>query len=696
MRRSARALAVAALSAAALGSLLLADASAARPGWGPDHLPYRAGLVCADAKGEVALASWPSAATAAPAFALGPVTAAVNGAHATEPAVDQPATRPLAGPAAATVAALLAGHGGTRDPVVAAQVAGALLGHAAGGAGVTALTAGCLTERAGGVGTATALWTEAARLAGPYTLRLHLPGTKLVLGRSAPVTAVVTAASGAPVPDLQVSFSPAETGAAVARGSAVTDAHGIASTSLIVQPGSTLRAVHLRARADVPGTPVTMTSPGRVPLVAAGAPRALTGAGRVLVDTTADPRLHTGVDRTVVLPGTPVRPTIAVSGLRGHAGAATLSVSGPLPIDAHRGCRGYAGGALPPTPAATSGAMSPPRVDVPNDGTFAARPLTLTRPGCYVLSSAIATSNAIPNVRRQGDRAIVAVAPVHVSVAPSGQGVAVAGPLTALASVAGTVPARLTDVTAGLLGPRASDDGSCAAVHFPSYASPITATRTRDGWRLASRPVTTTGCYGFRVLGTVQIPNLGSVPLAWSGPVTATALVLSPTTSVDRLSTSAVVAGGRLTAAVTVSGSWTQPGALRLVLRHLPYDWRGCFGRDWTHASTASITGPLMPTNGDGTYRVQTPTVPSEGCWTVVPVLTLSRNKQLSLTDTAPIDPMTAFTALRPAASPVAQRLPLQLETSDGAGQILGAGAGMVVLLIVAVGSTLSIALRDR
>ena len=486
-----------ALSATALGSLLLADASAAPLRWGPDQLPYRAGLVCSAPEGEVALASWPSAVTGAPAFALAPVTAAADGAHTTEPAVDQSATSPLAGPMAATVAALLARHGTSRDPVVAAQVAGAILGHTAGGAGV-ALAARCLTERAGGVGAATALWTEAARLAGPYTLRLHLPGTKLLLGQAAPVTAVVTAASGAPVPGVEVSFDPEEAGADVARDSAVTDEHGIASTSLIVRPGSTARAVHVRARADMPGTPVTMTAPGRVPLVAAGAPRTLTGAGHALVDTTADPRLHTGIDRTVVLPGTPIQPTIAVSGMRGHAGVTTLSVSGPLPIDAHRGCRGSARGALP---ASTTRDTSTPGLDVPHDGAFATRPLTLTRPGCYVLSSTIETTNAIPNVQRQGDRVVVAVAPVHVAVAPTGHGVAVAGPLTAVASVTGAVPARLTDVTAGLAGPGPPDDGLCAAVRLPTYARPVSATRTHGGWRLASPPVTKTGCYGFRVLG---------------------------------------------------------------------------------------------------------------------------------------------------------------------------------------------------
>ncbi len=145
---------------------------------------------------------------------------------------------------------------------------------------------------------------------------------------------------------------------------------------------------------------------------------------------------------------------------------------------------------------------------------------------------------------------------------------------------------------------------------------------------------------------------------------------------------------------MTVSGSWTQPGTVRLLLRHLPYDWRGCFGRDWTHARTTEGAGPSVTTHGDGTYRVPTASVPSDGCWTVVPVLTLGRAHRISVTDTAPVDPMTAFTGLRPATAPVARQV--GLAASEGTEQVIDAGAGMIVLLVLALGATLSMALRDR
>jgi hypothetical protein len=527
-------------------------------------------------------------------------------------------------------------------------------------------------------------------------VRLHLPTGKLVMGTAAPLSATVTSASGTPVPDVTVDFSTAEPGADFMSASAVTNDHGVAANTLTVQPGTTAQIVRIDVRAQVPGTPVTMTAPARVPLVAAGPTHTIIRTARAAVDTSADPQLHTSVDRALVLPGTAIQPTIAVTGMRGHSGTATLSVSGPLPLDANHSCTAYANGGTHPAPASAVAATAQPAIDVTGDATVDARPLTLTRPGCYVLRSAIVTGDAIPNVHRQGDTTVVAVAPVHVKVAPAGLGVALAGPLSATVSVTGAMPAHLSDVTATLLGPRASDDGSCSGVQLPSNGTALTATQSAGGLRLISPAVTKTGCYGYRVLATVQIPSLGSVPLAWSGPISATALVLAPTTTVAGLSGSDVVAGGRLSANVTVSGTWTQPGALRLVLRHLPYNWRGCFGRDWTNASTSSVTGPLLPTAGDGTYRVQTPAVPSDGCWTVVPVLTLSRNKQISLTDTAPIDPMTAFTALHPNASQVSQRVSLGVAGGDGAKQVVGAGAGMIALLVLAVGWTLSIALRDR
>ncbi len=98
-RVAARGAAVLVLSATALGTMVLNSASAATAhGWGPFQVPYRAGVVCTDVRGEVALASWPAAATRSPAFALRAVTAGPDGGHAASPAVDAPDTVPFDGP----------------------------------------------------------------------------------------------------------------------------------------------------------------------------------------------------------------------------------------------------------------------------------------------------------------------------------------------------------------------------------------------------------------------------------------------------------------------------------------------------------------------------------------------------------------------------------------------------------------------
>jgi hypothetical protein len=203
--------------------------------------------------------------------------------------------------------------------------------------------------------------------------------------------------------------------------------------------------------------------------------------------------------------------------------------------------------------------------------------------------------------------------------------------------------------------------------------------------------VRTPGCYAFRVQGTLQIRHLGSVPLA--APVTATALVIAPSVSVSDLSTGDAAGGSTATATVTVSGTWTQRGAVRLELLRLPYNWHGCFDRDWTRAEQVPLKESATPTRGDGTYRVRTTDISGSGCWTVEPVLTLSRNPAITVRD-ATVDPMTAFTTL-PATQPAARQVALQT-ASTGADRIVTAGAVMLVLLIVALGSTLRMALRDE
>lgn len=683
------------MSSALLGSL--ARAAPTAPTWGPNGVPYRSGVVCSDPHGSTALASWPSAATGAPAFALTPVTAGPNGSHAAVPAVDAASTAPYtgaSGPALSALLALAARHGSAGEN---ADLAAAVL-HAG---GLDAAADPCLAAGGAGAsaGRADALWTEAGRLAGPYVLRLQVATSKLVLGRPAELTAQVTSASGAGVPGVEVEFDDPGPGADLGHASAVTDGSGRAATTVTASSAAAVRAVQLVARARVPGTAVEMSAPGKVSLVAAGTPHTMIRTTHVPIDTTADPHLAVSVDHSVVLPGSTVRPSVSVTGMRGHAGSARLSIKGPLPLSADTGCRKYSGGTPAPDGSATTTASSSATrfLDVHGDGTVRSAPLTLARPGCYLLSTDITTSNAIPNVHRAGGHQIVAVAPVHVSVDPGGHGVSALGRLTADVSVTGRIPAHLGDVQATLVGPARSNDGSCADAHFPANGSTLAGTSRHDGTRLTSTAVSKPGCYSFRVTGRVQIPSLGDVPLSSSGVVSAATLVITPSTSVTGLSAGDVPSGGRVSATVTVSGTWTQPGAVRLELLHLPYDWHGCFDRDWTQATHVALDSPAAPTSGDGTYHVRTAGISRSGCWTVVPVLTMSRNPAISVRDGAPVDPMTAFISLPPPGGPNStHQVAFQTRaTSSGTGQVISAGLGMLALLIVAICWTLRLALRD-
>jgi hypothetical protein len=679
--RVAAVLAIAGLSTVA-SAVFATGAHAAPPGWGPEAIPYRAGIVCTDTAGSSALVSWPNAATTAPGFALTPITADPTGTTVARPAVDTTSTAALNDRAASALAALLARHGDATSPAIAAEVAAAVLDRGA----ADPQTAQCLAAAGGGASAAAAgaLWAEASRLAGPYTVRVTVDTPKLTLGRPALVSAVVTAASGAPVPGVGVSF---DSDANLSRTGASTDAAGRATTHVLVPIGSAARAAHVAAHAAVPGTPVVISEAGAVSLVAAGATDTVGDATNVPVDTTADPQLTINVDRALVLPGTDVRPSVAVTGLRGHTGTVRLVVRGPVPLQQDGHCPNASSRQPQSVPV-----VNTPAVAVRGDGSYRTGLLRMTRPGCYELKSEVATTDAIPNVRRTTGGQNITVVPVHVSVDPPGQGVNGTGPLSARVRVTG-LHAGLTDVNATLVGPTPPEDDSCTGVTPHGTTTPMQATSSRDALTVTSPPLTTIGCYGVHVSGTVSVPGLGSIPLAWSPPVSATTFVVDPSATLAGISTSAVTSGEQLSASVTVSGSWTQPGQLTLQLRYLPYDWRGCLDRDWSGARTVGPVGPATTTNGDGTYSVSSPAVPSVGCWKVVPTLTLTRNRAISV-GTASDDPTTAFIGLPSHAAPTAQRSPLHADS--GYARVVGAGIGMVLLLLVAFGATVSIARRDE
>jgi hypothetical protein len=130
-------------------------------------------------------------------------------------------------------------------------------------------------------------------------------------------------------------------------------------------------------------------------------------------------------------------------------------------------------------------------------------------------------------------------------------------------------------------------------------------------------------------------------------------------------------------------------------LLHLPYDWRGCYARDWTHASVvATLEAPAVPTAGDGTYTVPSPKVPSAGCWTVLPALNLDANPNAGVAAKSVTDPMLAFTGVSTDVD-AAPRDVSDLAGGSGAWRVVWSAILMCALLLAAFATTVAVAVRS-
>jgi hypothetical protein len=391
-----------------------------------------------------------------------------------------------------------------------------------------------------------------------------------------------------------------------------------------------------------------------------------------------------------------VSASVQLAGMRGHSGTAGVSVVGPLSFRGASGCSGYDSGDWARAHSSSS-VTSAPTVAVAGDGSDPAGAITPVMPGCYLVTAAVSTSDAVPKVNRHSAGTVLAVAPLKVALASDRGGVSLPGQLQGSLTVQGSVPNRLTGLTGKLLGPRPSTDGSCVGLKWSAAqdAGPVTFAVTSTGADVTSAPVTRIGCYAFQIAATLQIPGAGSVPISIGGGTAATTFVLDPTTSVVDLSSSSAVSGRQVSASVTVSGSYTQAGAVQLQLLRLPYDWRGCFGRDWSHATVVTTgSAPSAPTEGDGTYSVASPKIPSSGCWTVLPAFSLKANPSVRVTQPAVVDATLAFTGVD-ATADSQPRDPSDLVGGAGDSQLWRSGLVMLGLLLGAAMATTAIALRS-
>ena len=684
------------------GPMSLAAAVAPTNTWGPQQLPYLNGVICDTDAGSTAMVAWPSAATAAPTFALASVdapTGGVVGVPATAATVSVPATAAnTAQPAdrLAALAFLIERYGNAKQAAVVGDVA-ALVAN-------DATSAACLAQRGGALdpATAAAMWHDAIQWAGPYKVEVTPSAHRLILDTPTTVTARVLSATGVGVPGLSVTFSSNDPTATMTRTTAVTDATGSASTALKLPANSASTQVSVTASTAASTGLIEMTDPGTVPLVGAAPLQESNATVNLPVDVTADPTVATGVSRALVLAGSTVQTKIVITGMNGHAGSASVSALGPLPFVAGSGCASYPAakwdGVSADAAHVTSVASAVP---ISGDGSYPAAPLVLSSAGCYQLRATVVTANAQPNVTASSTDAsakVITVPPVTVSETTAGHGVATAGPLSTEVHLTGTAAALLDDVAGTVRGPREPPQTGCPTTGWDR--APVIGTLTAAAGAparsvtLTTAPLTRGDCYAFSVTANIVLSGVGTIPVSIAPSGITSMLVVTPIVFANSVSTSSVHPGEHLHASVTVYETLAVPGHLRLQLARQPYTDSGCFGLDWSAADVVPLAkdAPATATTGDGTYDVESPAVPGPGCWTVEPVLTLDGNTTARVVGAPDQMSMVAFTSITPVAplrhSGAATKLP------DDARRVVVAAALTLSFMLCAVVLTLIIARR--
>ncbi len=619
-------------------------AGAADGTWGPDRIAYVPGDVCESGARSAALVGWRTAADAHTAFAVRTVTGPPAGGVG---AFDEPATVPTAtapgfapGWTPAGLAYLLSTSGQSSDPNVVTAVAAAVAGDAA--------AADCLASGAAGAAvTAQQLRHDAAVRHGPYTVTVT-PRAALVLGQPERVEVVVRSAAGVPMPGMTVRLASTTPGVFFPVSGAVTDASGRAEASVEVPSTSTATAVAVRATVSAPGSVLELSAPGDVPLLVPGPDVDNSSATTLPVDTTADPDVRVAATPSLVLPGTATSVAVSVSGLRGHAAHARLDAVGPLAFASGRGCSGYDAQAWADAAPEHTASVTEPFAVV-GDRTVNVSIGEVRDAGCYLVRATVHTDNAIPAATAQSPvttEAVVSAAPVHVSTSTPGHGVSAAGRIEAQVRASGDIPADIADVAGTVTGPVSARRGTCAAARGGA-AVQSSVESSDSGPPALIATARGAGCYTFRVQTRLELPGLGSV----TAPTAETrVLVVDPQLIVTGLGTTSAPVGGRIRAHVAVYGTLTQPGLLRLQLARLRDDSDGCFDQDYRDASVLApgADAPHTSTTGDGTYDVTSPPVPTAGCWTVEPVLTLTANAAVRVV----LDPGTRTTVAVTVVSP--------------------------------------------
>ena len=612
--------------------IVFAPSASAAGSWGAGQIPYLDGEVCSTSTTTSPIAAW-DFGPLAPYFLIAPVTSADGVDSAALPV-------PTAG--AVSSSAVSIGQDGFGSTAEIASYAYLISHYGQDGTQHVAEVAAAVMAAAGssqvpdceGAGDESAILQTSTQLAGPYSVVVATPHVA-AMGTSATVSARVLSAVGLPVPGAAVTFR--APGSDISPQLALTNADGVATTSVSVHSGVSGTSVPVQASASVAVgltqlTAAPSSSGSTVAAVAATTPAVFTGSADLTIDQTASPAIRTSASSPVVALGRSFQGYAAVTGLRGHSAQISFTLYGPLSLDAAGHCAQIAAfsGTTPSAPvAARTGSVL-----VTGDQTATATAWTPGQPGCYAVGATAITTNATPNTSADTQEvSVVTVLPTVIS-------------LTVPHAVIGPGPIRVdlvsahsyghpisTKVTA--LGPVRPVNDNCSSIDFSTAVSSVDfapTSVTGDGVASAvSSAATKPGCYRVDAVSTLADGDLGQTQLATAS---VSLLLINPVVvaSVDQVWT---IAPQPINAHVDVLGTYNQPAHVSLQMAFAGSDLQGCAAVDWSTAAPIAA-GPAVVTNGDRTQvAVHSAATHSLGCY--LPIARLVVDANPSIVVTAPI-----------------------------------------------------------
>jgi len=608
--------------------------SAATPGtWGVQQATYVDGQICTTGTKTSPLAAWNFGDNGLD-FLLNTVTSDGFTDSALLPQAGSPGrvTSPVSpgqfgmGSATdiSTYAALISVFGSGPDPD-AAEVAKAILDAAAGGA-----TPNCVSP-----GAAQALVSQAARVAGPYTVTARAATSPVAAGASDSLVVGVKNTFGQPVPNAAVALS-SSSGIFAGSGTSTvhTDASGAAHVTFTVPQDNTISSLSITATASVSvGLEAVSASGGLgqqyASAVFADPPTTYTANVSIGVSHGAAPVLTSKLSSTAITKSAPLALSEQLTGMFGHAGQVNFSILGPLKLDSAKLCAGYDAKSFDgkaPTAAKSN-------LDVVGDSLLTGGNWQPTSAGCYLLQSVVVTSNATPQATARGPQQIITVldtaaaaTPKHIVLSP-GTGVTETVAVTSAYERAGSLTSRL-------LGPLTPGSGDCRSADWSkAKATAVAGTATKgDGtYTISTAALPKAGCYQLQSALELAVYSgtTARVPLT-SPAVGGVFYVLTPSVTAAADQTS-VISPATVRTTVTVLNTFGQPGHVSVQMLEVPPNQFGCRNANFAQASLTGV-GAAVATSGDGTVTATSAATSKLGCYALVPKLVMDDNPAVTVT----------------------------------------------------------------